>query len=264
MTENLKWVFEKFYEGTSTKRGFKNNNIERFSVDLLKSIVREAIQNSTDVRDKDNNKEQVVMEFKRGSIKKDYLPHFSAIEDHIRSCLNYDDVNDDAAKSLIQKHIDIFSNTKGYSYIQISDYNTTGMTTKELEALTQSDEVSHKQSNTAQGSKGVGKAAYFAGSYLRTILVSTVSDEGFRFRGTSKISTHEDPFNPGKYLKEQGYYNNINILSPAEVPELFRRTKKGSSVFIMGSMDYDEFNDENFKSEIIKEVLRNYWFGYAN
>lgn len=255
MSENLnfKWRFETHISDTSVARGFINNDIERFNKEPLKSIVREAIQNSSDALDSDNGEKQVIIKIKRGEIRKDLLPNFSDIEQHIRRCYNLDG-NDNTSKREIQRHIDEFEKSDKYNYIEISDYKTTGMSEQGLLALTQSDDRSHKQKNSAQGSKGVGKAAYFAASYLRTIIVSTKSNEGFRFRGTAKISTHEDPFETNKKLKEQGFYGDRHCISTLVVPELFRRNEFGTSIFIIGSWDYD-----NFENNVIKEVLRNYW-----
>lgn len=255
MTEELnpKWIFEEHFSDTSVSEGFNNNDIERFNRDPLKSIVREAIQNSSDALDYKNNQTQVVIKIKRGSIRKDLLTGFSEIEDHIKSCYDSSE-NDDTARREIDRHTSTFEAASEYSYIEISDYNTTGMNEDRLKALTQSNATSKKQNNRAQGSKGVGKAAYFAASYLRTIIVSTYNDDGFRFRGTTKISTHEDPYNKGIFKKGQGFYGFIDPISQEYVPEMFRRYEKGSSVFIIGSWDYEEFKDN-----VIKEVLRNYW-----
>ena len=177
----------------------------------------------------------------------------SDIEKHIHSCYNLKG-NDDTSKREINRHIAEFERSDMYSYIEISDYNTTGMSEEGLLILTQSDDRSYKQNNSAQGSKGVGKAAYFAASYLRTIIVSTKSNEGFRFRGTAKISTHKDPFDNNKSLKDQGFYGDRHCISTYNVPELFRRNELGTSIFIIGSWGYADF-----ENNVIKEVLRNYW-----
>ena len=255
MSENLnfKWRFETHIDDTSVARGFINNDIERFNKEPLKSIVREAIQNSSDALNSNSGEKQVIIKIKRGEIRKDLLPNFSDIEKHIHSCYNLKG-NDDTSKREINRHIAEFDRSDMYSYIEISDYNTTGMSEEGLLTLTQSDDRSYKQNNSAQGSKGVGKAAYFAASYLRTIIVSTKSNEGFRFRGTAKISTHKDPFDKNKILKEQGFYGNRHCISTLDVPELFRRDELGTSIFIIGSWDHD-----NFENNVIKEVLRNYW-----
>lgn len=255
MTKELdyKWIFEEHFSLTSVAEGFNNNDIERFNRDPLKSIVREAIQNSSDALDSNNGQRQVVIKIKRGSIRKDLLPGFSDIQNHIKSC-SHSSENDDTAKREINRHISAFEAADEYSYIEIADYNTTGMDEDRLKALTQSNATSKKQNNRAQGSKGVGKAAYFAASYLRTIIVSTYNDDGFRFRGTTKISTHEDPYKKDVVRKGQGFYGFIDPISQERVPEMFRRDEKGSSVFIIGSWEY-----EDFKENVIKEVLRNYW-----
>ena len=75
-----------------------------------------------------------------------------------------------------------------------------------FDSFAHSRNVSTKSSETSAGSKGMGKAAYFALSYLRTLLVSSVYYENSEilFQGISRISTH--PFNDETY-NYKGYYS---------------------------------------------------------
>ncbi len=57
-----------------------------------------------------------------------------------------------------------------YSYLEISDYNTTGIGEKPFQSLMQGIFKSTKATSGSQGSKGVGKTAYYASSYLRTMV----------------------------------------------------------------------------------------------
>ena len=251
---NMKWEFAKHTELNDIV-GFKDNDIEKFGVNPAKSIVREAIQNSCDALDIDNGQTQVKVVIKTGSIKKADLPNFSDIEAHIKSCLNPE--NDKAENQEIQRHIDAFS--KGsYSYLEISDYNTTGMGEKPFQSLTQGIFKSTKATSGSQGSKGVGKAAYYASSYLRTMLISTKNEEGNRYRGASKISNHTSPFDAAIEYNYKGFYGDIYVKENSEIPSLFQRERKGTSVFVIGF-----WNLVDFKIEVIREVLRNYWFAIA-
>jgi hypothetical protein len=76
----------------------------------------------------------------------------------------------------VKRHIEAFEQ-HSYTYLEISDYNTTGMDYKSFKSLTQAIFKSTKSYSGSQGSKGVGKAAYYASSYLRTMLIATRSEE---------------------------------------------------------------------------------------
>lgn len=251
---SLRWEFAKHTELNDIV-GFKDNDIEKFGVNPAKSIVREAIQNSCDALDIDNGQTQVEVVIKTGSIKKSELPNFSEIEDHIKSCINPE--NDDAENKEIQRHINAFPKNS-YSYLEISDYNTTGMSEKPFRSLTQGIFKSTKATSGSQGSKGVGKAAYYASSYLRTMLVSTRNEEGIRYRGAAKLSNHSNPINENNQLNYKGFYGDLSVKQTSEIPSLFQRDKKGTSVFVIGFWEI-----EDFKNEVICEVLRNYWFAIA-
>lgn len=237
--------------------GFKDNDIEKFGQDPVRSLVREALQNSCDAFDEKPGQKYVHVKIRTRKIPKHLLPGFSDIESHIRSC--YDIENDPSENLEIKRHIKAFEPDM-YSVLEISDYNTTGMNQKSFESLTQGIFKSTKNSLASQGSKGVGKAAFYAASYLRTLLVSSKSDDGFRFRAVAKLSNHKDPNNPFRRLNYKGFYGSLNSISASEVPAQFQRSANGTSVFVIGLWN-DIINDD----DIIREVLRNYWFAiYGN
>lgn len=231
--------------------GFKDNDIEKFNKNAARSLVREAFQNSLDAFDDKSGHEQVVIKVLSKQIDKSSLDGFSEVEAHIKQCIRTD--NDDAENEEVQRHIDAFE-IDTYTCLEISDYNTTGMGKTPFMSLTQGLFKSTKQNKSSQGSKGVGKAAYLASSYLRTMLVTSMNEEGIRHRGTTKIATHPNPNNSEEELNYRGLYGDLNIKEPIEISEPFRREEKGTSIFIMGF-----WNESGFIEEIIVEVLRNYW-----
>jgi hypothetical protein len=165
-----------------------------------------------------------------------------------------DMLNNTSENEEVQRHIKEFKNNQ-YKYLEISDYNTTGMDLKSFENLTQGIFKSNKANAGSQGSKGVGKAAYYAGSYLRTMLIVSKNSEGLRYRGAAKIATHTNPNNINEKLNYKGLYGTTLLIQNYEIPELFRRNENGTSIFIMGLWDFTELDNN-----IIQEVLRNYWF----
>lgn len=250
LKNNMNWIFAKHTDYLDN-HGFKDNEIVKFGRDTAKSLVREAIQNSCDALDVERHSTVKVV-IKQGSISKGQLPNFSQIEDHIKNCVH--ESNDPSENAEIQRHIDAFERDS-YRYIEISDYNTTGMGEKAFEGFTQGVYKSSQKAAGSQGSKGVGKAAYYASSYLRTMLISAKSDEELRFRGIAKLSNHKDPEDENGKLNYKGFYGDLATKEEDEIPEGFIRTENGTSIFIIGL-----WNLEDLESEIIKEVLRNYWF----
>lgn len=246
----MKWKFAEDKGGLDNV-GFKDNDIEKFGQDPAKSIVREAIQNSCDALDITNGKTQVNVVIRKSKIAKSDLPGFKKIEEHINACINPE--NDDAENAEVKRHIEAFEQ-HSYTYLEISDYNTTGMDYKSFKSLTQAIFKSTKSYSGSQGSKGVGKAAYYASSYLRTMLIATRSEDGLRYRGAAKLASHKCPFT-NQDLNYKGLYGDLELKDDNDVPKLFRRSEKGTSIFVIGL-----WNLHNLNEDIIREVLRNYWF----
>lgn len=248
----MKWKFDKQTGGLMIN-GFKDNDIEKFGMNPAKSIVREAIQNSCDAKDHKISNQPVKVVIKTGVVKKSTLSDFTEIEDHIKACVNVE--NDNSENEEVKRHIKEFSNNDYYTYLEVSDYNTTGMTKKSFVSLTQGIFKSDKSNPSSQGSKGVGKAVFYASSYLRTMLVSTKNEEGNRFRAAAKLATHTNPSDSSEKDYYIGFYGDTELKNNNEIPSLFRRVHLGTSVFVIGFWQI-----KSFKEEVIKEVLRNYWF----
>lgn len=247
----MKWEFAQLTD-LMDQVGFKDNDIEKFGQDPVKSIVREAIQNSCDALDIDNGKTQVKVVIKKGKVDKILLSNFAKIESHLKNCIAL--TKDPSEIQEIQRHIDAIE-TDTYSYLEISDYNTMGMGQVPFESLTQGIFKSTHKHPGSQGSKGVGKAAYYASSYLRTMLISTLNNEGNRFRGVAKISSHLSMDFPAEKLNYKGFYGGVELVENNNIHQLFRRTELGTSIFVIGL-----WPSQSLDVEIIFEVLRNYWF----
>ena len=247
----MEWKFAQLTD-LMDQVGFKDNDIEKFGLDPAKSIVREAIQNSCDALDIDKGQTQVKVVIKKGKVDKDLLPNFTEIESHLRNCIVL--TTDPSEIQEIVRHLEAIEADE-YTYLEISDYNTMGMGKTPFESLTQGIFKSTKFNTGSQGSKGVGKAAYYASSYLRTMLISTLNDEGNRFRGVAKISSHLSLDDPAEKLNYKGFYGGVDLVDNKDIPGLFQRTELGTSIFVMGL-----WPSPGLDEEIICEVLRNYWF----
>lgn len=127
--------------------------------------------------------------------------------------------------------------------------------------MTKSGGVSNKLSANAGGSFGFGKAAYFYISPIRTILVSTLTEDGdYFFEGVSSLCTHYD--NENMKCVSVGYYDN-NDGQPVEdennIPIRFRRDEIGTDICIMGVEINSEADKEAIYSEMTIAVLQNFW-----
>lgn len=245
------------------------------------SLIRESIQNSLDVPL--DSEQPVRMEFVISDINANNYPNFFELKRHIKSCLDYFPDSEDA-KSTYEPMLDFLKDINRCSklkYIRVSDYNTTGMsyesddTSQPFYAFVRSAGVSSKNDNTKGGSFGFGKAAYFYISPIRTLLVSTQTNEGEKFfEGVSSLCTHKYE-EDGEICRHEavGYYDNNNgepVSNPDNIPLRFERKEPGTDIYIMGingAYD-DEMSELDNENSIFKEmaiaVLRNFWMAIEN
>ena len=231
---------------------------ELFKKDPFESLVRESIQNSLDaVQDKDQPV-HVVFRWKRliGSNH----PGLFALKDHLQACVDFWGTASAKEKfTPMIRYIDENS-IGGVYYLEVSDNNTTGMDYRPNDrqcpfySFVRSAGNSSKAMNSAGGSYGFGKAAYFNVSRIRTVLVSTQTPSGKNFfEGVSSICTHEIE---GEKCSHVGYYDNNNgepISDVERIPKRFRREDPGTTVSIVGVEQNEGYDD------IVRAVLLHFW-----
>lgn len=229
------------------------------------SLIRESIQNSLDVPLDES--QPVKMEFTISRIRAREYSNFFQLKKHAQGCIKHFNNNDDA-KTTYQPIIDYFDSLGQFddlSYIKVADYNTRGMdyvkgdTTKPFYAFVRAAGVSSKKDASAGGSFGFGKAAYFYISPLRTIFVSTQTEDGKNFfEGVSSLCTHELDNEDGLFVSV-GYYDNNNgepVTEEENIPTRFKRNEPGTNIYILG-IDASDRNSIN--TEMVEAVLRNFW-----
>lgn len=164
--------------------------------------------------------------------------------------------NDSSSRKKFQPMLDYLRRAAydRIDYLEVSDENTSGMPYEKnnvkcpFYSFVQSAGNSSKNSASAGGSFGFGKAAYFNISRIRTILISTLTDEGKHyFQGVSSLCTHRIA---NQKRVPVGYYGNyaglpepvdeVPIDIADEIPTRFRRDAVGTSMFIMGLGMSDE------------------------
>lgn len=249
---------------------------ENFRRTPYASLVREAIQNSLDVAIP-NSEKPVSITFNIGAVSSNNFPNFFEIEKHIRGCLD-NFPNDKKAKKIYPPMLDYIRKTniagRSLHFIRISDHNTIGMHYDNPEnndapfyAFVRSAGVSSKTDESAGGSFGFGKAAYFYLSAIRTVMVSTKTDKGkYYFEGVASLCSHKVG---GQTLSNLIYYDN-NEGEPIEeydkIPARFQRKDdqgqeygSGSDIYIMGiDIESDEAKRDIYK-QMFWAVLENFW-----
>lgn len=251
-----KWHFAPSTGGID--QGPNEAMIELFKKEPYESLVREAIQNSLDAVYDIEKPVHVVFSWKR--LTEDNCPGLFSIREHFQACIKFWD-NQAAKDKFLPKIRYINENAKGGMFcLEVSDSNTSGMDYKPNDracpfySFVRSAGNSSKAMNSAGGSYGFGKAAYYNVSKISTVLVSTQTQEGNNyFEGVSSICTHEYD---GVKRTHVGYYDNNDgqpVTDKEQIPQRFTRDQAGTSVFIAG-VDQNEGYDE-----IITAVLTHFW-----
>lgn len=249
---------------------------ENFRQTPYASLVREAIQNSLDVPQKGNT-DPIEVHFSIGFIDSKNFPQFFEIRKHIKGCIDNFPNNEKAKKIYppMLRYINKVNRPGGkLHFIRISDYNTQGMpyvkngnNDSPFYAFVRSAGVSSKGDENAGGSFGFGKAAFFYLSPLRTVLVTTkTEDNEYFFEGVSSLCSYKID---GKTVSNLVYYDNNNgnpTTKFNKIPGRFQRKDAdgnevgpGTDIFIMG-VDFDNTgSEEQIYDEMYKAVLENFW-----
>lgn len=261
MDSNCKWTFAEL-SASHFHNGPQDAMIEAFKGSPYAALIREACQNSCDALADGHSRVKLLLTF--GSLNQQDYPELFNLRSHIQGCLIL--YPDDQNTTKVFRPMLRILNNSSIPYLKVSDYNTTGMSFyRDLHgkprgsfyAFVRSGGHSEKTSNTAGGSFGFGKAAYFQISGLRSIIVSTQTTTGKNyFEGISLFCTHQIE---GSYYDGHGFYDSNNGIEPNSnldnVPLVFRRSEPGTDFFILGTDQYTY----QAKEEMAKAALRYFW-----
>jgi hypothetical protein len=260
--KHCKWFFAQSPQNQDL--GPNDAKFEIFKPDV-NALVRESIQNSMDACADPSKPVSVAFEFK--SLRsKSYPEMISGLDEAITGCRRYwKDAAVDVFGPIQDYLLYVKNNIRPMQYLTISDSNTKGMSYKagdnktSFHGFMHSSGASNKESNNAGGSFGIGKAAYFAYSALRTIIVSTMNSEGeCTFQGETMLCTHVDV---DDVLRTPiGFYANGNetpITDKDDIPDVFQRNEPGTEFNIMG---VDVPDVEALYDELEMAVLKNFWY----
>ncbi len=232
------------------------------------ALVREALQNSLDAAK--NDEEPVIVTFKRSSVDTHNYPQLFELSKHMEACVIFWK-NDDAKKRFVPMldFINASWNADKIHYLEVSDENTTGMgykkgsTSSPFYAFVKSIGNSVKSNSAKGGSHGFGKAAYFNASRIRTVLISSLTEEGqYVFEGVSGLCTHQIN---GQKREHYGFYTDASFVKSEEpitkkedIPVRFVRKEVGTSAFILG-VDAGSKATDRMKRKIVEAAITNFW-----
>lgn len=260
--KQCKWFFPEQNGGRIV--GPEDAAQQSFRMSLYGSLIRECIQNSLDAYD--NPEEPVRVDITFNAIERAEYSNFFELSKHISGCLERFGHSEQAERIYgpVESYINLISEELGY--VRIADSNTRGMlydknnVNSPFIAFVQSIGNSAKKDKTSGGSFGLGKAAYFAVSPIKTLLVSTksIEDNKCYFQG---VTTLCDNIVNGVTYQCQGYYclgmDNSPIDVAGDIPDEFRREEYGTDFNIMG---FDLKLKEEAKKEMVTAVLQNFWY----
>lgn len=261
MDVNCKWTFAEL-SASHFHNGPQDAMIEAFKGSPYAALIREACQNSCDAIAEGHSRVRMVLSF--GSLNTNENASLFDLRAHIQGCLTL--YPDDQNTAKVFKPMLYILNRHSIPYLRVSDYYTTGMSFyKDLEgkprgsfyAFVRSGGHSEKNSATAGGSFGFGKAAYFQISGLRSILVSTQNSKGQNyFEGISSFCTHQIG---DKYFDGHGFYDSTDGVEPnsvlEDIPPIFQRSEPGTDFYILGT----DNSTYEAKEEMAKAALRYFW-----
>ncbi|MCA0970654.1 hypothetical protein LCM20_08650 [Halobacillus litoralis] len=257
------WYFPQNAEGGQPE-GLNDSGVESFRGNQIESLAREIIQNSTDaIVDK---QKPVTVTFDKITVTPSEFPHIKGLTRSFRSARDYKRTPEQA-KQFFSKGLEILENEKDFTFLKISDYNTSGLSgvneeASDWENLVKSIGISNKGGSSG-GSFGIGKSAPFACSNLRTVFYSTLNQQGeIGFQGVSRLASHSDDSN--YETRGTGFYgikkNTKAITDPKYIPNFFNRSEPGTDVVVASFLE-----DKEWQEKIIKAVIENFFFAiYEN
>ncbi|MBQ4446962.1 MAG: hypothetical protein II897_01540 [Clostridia bacterium] len=269
MVNSGQWDFPDF--GGGQTHGIDGDSaVSTFKGTALPSLAKEVLQNSLDAR-KDKSKPAVV-KFSVFEIPSSDLPGKDDLYQALLSSKsrNFDERSgNEKIRVFFEKALSTLTAEK-ISIMQISDFNTTGLTNPDADILDDAEskhsrwlKLVHGMGSTDKGgvsggSHGQGKSAALANSAIRTLFYSTIDQEGKRaFQGVAYVGTHKKP--GGNTLSQSvGYYgnadgNNSPLMECLSLNPSYKRNEAGTDIYVAGFE-----NTEHWIDIILLSVLNDY------
>ena len=247
-----------------TPTGSNGAGIETFLDNIPMSLTREVLQNSIDAHQKNLNA-PVRVEFKFETIQaKEILGENELIDDILPKAERFWKEKNNADTLHYLETFKSVLTSETIDMLVISDYNTTGLNNKNFASLIEGDAYSEKTDETSAGSKGIGKAAPFAASNLRTVFYNSKStNDGDKFAGVINFVSYRDDEKVSFDGSTASYITQSRgrLFSDIEVPTRFTQNRQqyGTDLYVMGLKKI-----ENWKEKIILAVLNNFLVALQN
>lgn len=267
----IKWFFPTIGVGGGLE-GFSNPGLEMFKGEPLRAMAREVVQNSLDAVYEEDK--PVYIEFDNKFVNPiSSFPGMENMREIIDKCREFwKEQNEDRTMKFISE-ADKRLRSTGIFVLRVSDYNTTGVrgafsneTITPWKSLV-GNAFSVKNSDSAGGSYGIGKAAPFVVSKLQTVFYRTYDIDGVRAaQGITHLTSFRDESmalqGENSIRRSIGYYSASNQNQPFnEIPELEKLNKRmeyGTDLFIP-AFDFNS-SKMDWKDIIIIELLENFLY----
>ena len=256
MQSNFSWQFLPNWNNAPI--GPRDRGIEHYTGRRVDSLVRETIQNSLDVQ-ANPGKSPAKVTFRLEDMD---VASFagSQLAAAIQACVAELKPKDEAYRKMFQRAVERLS-METIPTLVVTDSGTTGVSDEgdnPWAALTKGAGESVKAGNNAGGSYGIGKAAAYSVTDLRTVLYATAFESGgnleSRFLGKAILSGHQDP--SGNKVTSEGYLGapKFASLSNGDIPFQYRLSEPGLCLRIPG---YDA--PKNWQDEVIEVAIGNFF-----
>ena len=260
------WKFPSTDGGVES--GFNDAGIVTFDGAPLPSLARETIQNSLDAREREDAPVHVEFELQRVPIAEVLGGPELAL--HLDRCVEEWSHDVKAHTALIEARHALDADE--LTFLGVVDSNTTGLRGQAWHTLVKVNGASFKRSEGAGGSFGVGKAAPFTVSPLRTVCYWSAFEEAGqlveKFQGKAVLVSHTHDFDGDSKMTQgvgfYGYTDECRELSRKDIPQRFRRVRQdgtlvpGTAVWIAG------FNanqhGEHWQQAIARSVVASFFY----
>lgn len=237
-----KWYFPPNLGGD--EEGFNHAGMAFFKADPHSYTARETIQNVLDAKDPHKKGQPAVVKFKLFKVPtKDAIPELDRFKKIIKENIE-SNKGDSSAHSFFKRALSV-ANKNSIDILQISDYNTVGITGINQKGGRWHNLIKKKGTSKAHGdiggTYGIGKSAPFLCSELRTVFYNTINVENESAHIWKSIFTTHGNITE---KRADGYYCNVEKVSDKHVNTLgivnnsaqtfIDRTSKGADLFILG------------------------------
>jgi hypothetical protein len=254
--------------------GASNAAILTFNKDKIDSLIKELTQNSIDA--KIDKKEILRLSVRVLDIDKTEIPNFSQFENILESIVKYWKDKDKSSHNVFSNSLKYVKENIRIKTFVFEDFGTKGLTGDfdkgSFKSLVFDEGTSSDKGKGSLGGHGIGKNAVFGFSILRSLIYSSINQNGeYKFMGISKLGEYQDINN--KKRSHRIYYGNWKNDTPEDVddlthidnnefiPNIFKREGAGLSCYALGI----KINEDIDWERSVKEAfLKNYWFLFHN